>query len=598
MNSKTVKANRNPLIILVAAIGVVAFLGGRLSAPRPDAEREQGQEHEGDPTAPAREQVYTCSMHPQVRTTDPDEVCPICAMELIPVPDDGDEQDDETDVPRLRVSARAEALMEVRTWPAERRDVSVDVSLFGMVELDERTFTDVVLRSPGYVARLPVNFTWQRVAQGDLLAEVYSPEVVAAMSELVRSIQPGGANLDAARERLVRMGVSREQVEELIANGEIPGSYRVASPVDGVVRVLDARAGDRLAEGDRLMQLADLSSVWVQMEAYESDLAWIAEGQPVSFTVPAYPGETFEGAVDYIDPVIDPRKRTVRVRLEVANPDGRLKPGMFARGAVRHAAGSAVPGEEEREPPLVIPATAPLVTGRRAVVYIKVPDADRPTFEPRQVVLGPRAGADYIVREGLEEGDLVVVNGQFKIDSELQIRGRPSMMTARENEVEEVLDPVEAPETFRRAVGGVVALNFELVDALAGDDPETARQAAAILAEALGQVAADGVADEVHAAWQPRARTMTAALRRLADEPDLEVQRRHFEAFSDALTEAARLFPGGMDRPVYRAMCPMVEGREAFWLQPQRQIANPYHGSRMLRCGEIVETLHEPGEEP
>jgi len=223
--------------------------------------------------------------------------------------------------------------------------------------------------------------------------------------------------------------------------------------------------------GTQIYTVADLSQVWVKLDAYESDLAWIRYGQQVQFTTESYPGETFRGWISFLDPVLDSVTRTVKVRVEVPNPDGKLKPEMFVRAVVASRVGQ---GGKVMEPnlagkwicpmhpsivkpqagacdicgmdlvtteslgyvvargseasPLVIPDTAPLVTGKRAVVYVKKPDAQIPTFEGREVVLGPRAGRYYLVASGLQEGEQVVTNGGFKIDSALQIQAKPSMM--------------------------------------------------------------------------------------------------------------------------------------------------------------------------
>lgn len=224
--------------------------------------------------------------------------------------------------------------------------------------------------------------------------------------------------------------------------------------------------------GSRIFTIADLSSVWVQLDAYESDLQWLRYGQAVDFSTEAFPGEVFHGRIAFIDPVLNPTTRTVKVRVNVDNTDERLKPEMFVRANVSarlatkgkvideelagkwvspmhpeivrdepgtcpvcgmdlvrsESLGFALETSKDIEAPIVIPATAALLTGKRAVVYIEDPDADRPTYIGREVVLGARAGPDYIVESGISEGELVVVSGNFKIDSALQIQAKSSMM--------------------------------------------------------------------------------------------------------------------------------------------------------------------------
>ena len=407
------------ILLLLVAYGL-----GRHGARSPDP-------HAGHDHAVAQEempagapQMYTCSMHPQVRTPDPDEKCPICAMDLIPVPSDGDDAEDDGEVPRLRVSRRAVALMNIRTWPAEHRGIAKELQLSGTISRDESRVHNVVARTDAYIETLFANTPWQSVAAGEPLAALYSPAAVTAMHELLVTRDAPEVMREAAEARLVRMGLDPQTILDLAQLDDVPRTFQVHSPVSGVVQKLAAREGAWLREGQPLLEIVDLSRVWVNLEAYERDLPWLHEGATVVVALAGHSGTSFEGTVTFVDPVVDVRKRTVQLRVEVDNPDHLLKPGMFVSATV-HGNFSQ---DDSDDTPLVVPASAPLVMGRRALVYVQVPDTDRPTFEPRHVELGPRTDAWWIITSGLRVGEQVVVNGQFKIDSELQIRGRPSMM--------------------------------------------------------------------------------------------------------------------------------------------------------------------------
>ncbi|MGB5545654.1 MAG: efflux RND transporter periplasmic adaptor subunit, partial [Polyangiales bacterium] len=204
---------------------------------------------------------------------------------------------------------------------------------------------------------------------------------------------------------------------------------RIRTPFGGTVIERLATQGSYVETGTGLYRVADLSTLWVQLDAYESDLSVLKAGQNVRLRVEALPGELFEGRVTFVDPVLDPKTRTARVRIEVKNQDRRLRPGMFVDASVQ-SRGAGDPGEA----PVVIPATAPLFTGRRSVVYVELQDTDQPTYEARVVTLGSRMGDLYPVLTGLEEGERVVIHGAFAIDADLQIRGGDSMMNLPDDE--------------------------------------------------------------------------------------------------------------------------------------------------------------------
>ena len=464
---------------LIGAAFLIAagFFAGYLVSPHMRTEAAtQGAHADQGP-----EQWY-CSMHPQIIRDRPG-LCPICEMDLIPMPTSlvADAAPRE-----LAVSETAAKLMDIQTSPVERRPAVVEVRMVGKVDYDETRVKSIAAWSPGRIDRLYVDFTGTRVRKGDHLVELYSPELISAQAELLQAVRAAArastetseflkdsarTTLDAAREKLRLLGLAPEQIDAIETSGEPLTHVTIYSPISGVVIGKMATEGMYVGTGSHIYTVADLSEVWVKLDAYESDLPWIRYGQEVTFTAEAHPGQVFKGWISFIAPTLDARTRTVKVRVNVPNPDERIKPEMFVRAVVqsrvaqegkvmhpdmagkwtcpmhpsivRDQAGSCdicqmdlvtteslgyVAAEEDEHLPLVIPASAPLITGKRAVVYVKKPDTEHPTFEGRQIVLGPRAGDFYIVKEGLAEGEQVVTNGGFKIDSALQIQAKPSMM--------------------------------------------------------------------------------------------------------------------------------------------------------------------------
>lgn len=376
----------------------------------------------GNPAA-VQAEVWTCSMHPQIRQPKPGK-CPICGMDLILA---GSGETAAT-AAELELSTAAQKLAEVETAPAERRSVTMDIRLAGKIQPDETRVAVIAPRVAGRIDKLAANYVGMAVKAGEPLAELYSPELVSAQQELLQAAKlPGGGAaadslLAATRERLRLWGLTAEQIAGIERAGQVRDHVTFFAPLGGVVVEKNVREGQYVESGMPILTVADLSQVWLQLDAYESDLAWLHTGQAVEFEAEAYPGEKFTGTIAFLAPVLDPATRTVKVRVEAPNPDGRLRPEMFVR-----AVGHAPLPDEGGAAPLVIPASAPLVTGPRAVVYVAAPDRAG-VFEGREVVLGPRAGDFYMVKEGLREGEQVVVKGAFKIDSSLQIQGKPSMM--------------------------------------------------------------------------------------------------------------------------------------------------------------------------
>jgi Cu(I)/Ag(I) efflux system membrane fusion protein len=242
------------------------------------------------------------------------------------------------------------------------------------------------------------------------------------------------------------------------------------------------------------------------------------------------------------------------------------------------------------EAPLVIPATAPLITGARAVVYVQLPDKEKSTFEGRQVTLGPRAGEHYLVKEGLAEGELVVNKGNFKIDSALQIQAKPSMMSADSGAEYEI---IEVSEEFREQIRLVVEKYLSLQTALAGDDLVSAVAAAKSAIETLSQAQISPLNEKPHNVWADRNTKMSKALSAIQIAAEIDAARKVFETLSNELIAVVSQFGIPETQPLYRIHCPMAfNNKGADWLQADKEIRNPYFGASMLKCGEVTEEIN------
>ncbi|MHC4645491.1 MAG: efflux RND transporter periplasmic adaptor subunit [Planctomycetota bacterium] len=440
------------------------------------------------PIATARDQnadqtiIWTCSMHPNIRQPKPGQ-CRICLMDLIPVssgPADMGER-------QISFSEAAIKLMEIETAPVERKFVTAEIRMVGKVDYDETRVKYITAWVPGRIDRLYVDYTGITVNKGDHVVSLYSSHLLTDQKALLeaveraKNVKPDSSdpadrfklrNVESARSRLRLLGLTEQQIADIEKAGKPLEHITIYAPIGGVVIHKNAVEQMYVDTGTKIYTIADLSQLWVKLDAYESDMMWVRYGQQVEFETEAHPGETFKGRITFIDPVLDPKTRTVKLRVNVDNLEGKLKPDMFVRAVVRAnvAAGGRVMDEamagkwvcpmhpdvvkdgagicdicemdlktaeslgyvkidDTAEAPLVIPATAPLITGTRAVVYVSVPQVEKPTYEGREVVLGPRAGDYYIVNSGLAEGEVVVTNGNFKIDSAMQIQAKPSMMS-------------------------------------------------------------------------------------------------------------------------------------------------------------------------
>ncbi|MGB3400031.1 MAG: efflux RND transporter periplasmic adaptor subunit [Candidatus Deferrimicrobiaceae bacterium] len=410
---------------------------------------------------------YTCPMHPFI-VNDRPGACPICGMTLVPqesmasyggsspggaaeksarkilywtdpmIPGDRSDRPgkspmgmdrvpvyEEAAVGSVSVNSAQRVMANVATEKVAMREFSLDTIAVGKIAWDERKVAKVAARFGGRVEKLHVNFTGTRVDRGQPLLDIYSPELVATQREyllaregLVRMKESpyGDARemssglLAAVRRRLALWNVTDAQIEELERTGEPRTAFTVFAPASGVVTERLVTAGQYVMEGTLLYAIADLGNVWILAEIYETEIHKVAVGTQASITTDAYPGREFRGRVAFVDPFLNPETRTVRVRVDLPNPGGLLKPEMFVNVSFRGKQGKA----------LSVPDTAVLVTGRMAMAWVETaPNA----FEPRVVRTGQKSGGYYEILSGLSEGDTVVTSGGFLLDSESQLKG-------------------------------------------------------------------------------------------------------------------------------------------------------------------------------
>jgi Cu(I)/Ag(I) efflux system membrane fusion protein len=588
----------NKIVIYIGILVVGVLLGWLLFGGSSNEEID----HNHDAVA-ATNQMWTCSMHPQIMQPEPGD-CPICGMDLIPA----ESGSDGLMADQFKLTENAMALANIQTTVVGKGNVEGNtIKLSGKIAENEEANAVQVSYFAGRIERLNVSFTGEEVRKGQLLATIYSPELYAAQQELITAASLKESQPDlykAVRNKLKLWKLSENQINQIEETGKVKENFPVYATVSGTVTEKLVEQGDYIKQGQPLLKIANLNTVWGNFDVYENQIDRFKKGQEVMITTNAYPNKEFKGKVDFIDPVLNTKTRTVTLRVVLSNKDDVFKPGMFVTANIE---GSTAKNDEV----LSIPASSVLWTGERSVVYLKT-NPDQPIFEMREIKLGNQIGNEYEVVEGLFVGNEIVTNGTFTVDAAAQLQGKKSMMNKdggkvmtgheghlgmdnnasnKESDHTNMNERLEVSEKFQQQLNSVYNAYINLKDALVKEDSISTSANATTLLNKLNKVDMKLLSDnKAHNHWMSLEGEIKSSATSISETSDIKSQRDHFKHLSSHLINAVQLF--GINEKVYVEFCPMADNNNgAYWLSKEEKVINPYFGEAMLTCGEVKQVI-------
>jgi Cu(I)/Ag(I) efflux system membrane fusion protein len=586
-------------IIIYSAILAIGFLLGWLLF---GSSSQTETEHNHDAAANTN-QMWTCSMHPQIMQPEAGD-CPICGMDLIPA----ESSAEGLMADQFKLTENAMALANIQTSIVGNGKTEGNaIKLSGQIVENEGANAVQVSYFSGRLERLNVSFTGEEVRKGQLLATIYSPELYAAQQELItaaslKESQP--ALYKAVRNKLKLWKLSEKQISQIEDTGKVKENFPVYATVSGTVSEKLVEQGDYIKQGQPLLKIANLNTVWANFDVYENQIDLFKEGQAISITTNANTNKEFIAKVDFIDPILDTRTRTLKLRAVLNNKDNTFKPGLFVEGKIKGITSS-------KEQILTIPSSAVLWTGKRSIVYLKA-NPSLPVFEMRKITLGKQIGDNYEVLDGLNNSDEIVTNGTFTVDAAAQLQGKKSMMNKDGGKVmtghEGHLGMKETTSAntenyFNLNERTKVSIDFQnqlkivfndyikLKDALVKDDSKNVSLESKKLLLDLSRVNMKLLKDnKTHNHWMLLEKRIKTAANSISNTSKIKVQRAYFKNLSSDLTNAIEVF--GINEKVYHQFCPMADNNNgAYWLSKEEKVFNPYFGDAMLSCGEVKQII-------
>lgn len=585
--------NKTTVIIAIGSL-VVGLLFGWVFFGITNSNEEHNHEIVSE-----SESVWTCSMHPQIRQSEAGQ-CPICGMDLIPVDNGGEHEDDPMSI---KMSPTAMQLASVQTEVVVKKVPVNQIRLDGKVQANEKLVYSQTTHISGRVEELFINTTGEGVTKGQTIALIYSPELVTAQEELFEAEKIKDSNPElfvAAKEKLKNWKLTNNQIQNILNRGKPSENFPILSDVDGVVLEKNVNLGDHITEGNSLFEIADLSEVWVLFDVYESEMPWVNVGDKIDYTIQSLPNRLFTGKIEFIDPVINQKTRVAKARVVTINKGLKMKPEMFVSGWLSSPL-------REQEEAIVLPKSSIMWTGKKSVVYVKSSDKNGISFNMRKVTLGASLGDNYIILDGLEEGEEVATHGTFSIDAAAQLSGKPSMMNpeggvamtghnhggspAQSTKSKKTEKLLSSSTQVKEELKPLFSHYFSIHESLANDEYQNALESVGKMNADLKKINMRVFKGNAHNVWMDQSNSIKALLQAMSKAKNIEDLRTNFSMLSEHMISLAHSFKP-VDQTVYVQHCAMANNNSgANWLSLSKEIHNPYYGSAMLSCGETIDSI-------
>jgi len=585
--------NKKQIILVVISLVIGFAMGKFIFSGSSNSDKEQ---HENETI----EEHWTCSMHPEIDLLE-FGACPKCGMDLIPkeVGQDG------LSIDEFKMSKNAIALANIQTLVIGKDSNSSTninneriISLSGKIKVNDKASAIQTAHFGGRLERLKYKSVGEYVSKGSLVAIVYSPELVTAQNEFIEALDIKNEQPElflAVRNKLKNWKISEKQIQQIENDKKVITNFNMYANVSGYIDEILVEEGNHVKEGSPLFKVSNLATVWAVFDVYEQDIKQFKKGQKLTIKANAYPEKEFKTKIDFINPVLNTKTRTVEVRATLNNTKKLLKPGMLLMSKVLLAKST---NSASKQQVVSIPKTAVMWTGKRSIVYVKT-DKSKPIFELREVKLGNRVGDNYQILEGLENGEEIVVNGTFTVDATAQLQGKRSMMNVEKLEVgRPKIKDLQQRSNLIKGINSKFKSDFNNLildyylkiknDFVITDYKKVAFNSKGML-KRIKEIHPKN--KESRKVWMLELPKIKTALEKIQSEIDIEKQRTSFIDLSNAMIILANRF--GVEQTIYVQHCPMANDNQgADWLSFEKVIRNPYFGDKMLQCGSVEQTIN------